>query len=47
MIKQAEGGVSREAVESLLQKFAIQDFIRLDISLQTRPALVKLMSSGY
>ena len=28
-VKQAEGGVSHEAVESLLQKFAIQDFIRL------------------
>jgi len=32
VIKQAEHGVSHEAVENLLQKFAIQDFIRLDIT---------------
>ena len=45
VIKQAEGGVSHEAVESLLQKFAIQDFIRLDITYWTSTSKVTGNSS--
>jgi len=41
----AEGGVSHEAVESLLQKFAIQDFIRLDITYWTSTSEVTGNSS--
>ena len=45
IIKQAEGGVSHEAVESLLQKFAIQDFIRLDHTESTGTSVICVDSS--
>ena len=42
LLKESDDGISHEAVQSLLQKFAIQDFIRYSVQCRTTTATVHL-----